>query len=134
MRQALATIGLIGLLLAACTSGTGTNSVGSPEVMSSSSGGVLAATPSASAAGSAVAMSCTDAFASVDVSSITSLADVQDKLDTTIQACPTVDDWVNAAKTVLPNVDLSQARDFLKTRCGAAPAISSSALCVSVSS
>ena len=133
MRKILAAAAFIGLFLAACTSNTG-SSVGTlPEMSGAPSQEVLGATPS----GSGVAMSCSDAFSSIsasDLASITSLASAQALLDATIQACPTVNDWTNAAKTVMPSVDLSQAADFLKQRCQANTQLQGTQLCMTVAS
>lgn len=134
MHKLLASIGLIGLLLAACTAnsaGTGTTSNAALPTPSES---MVAESMSGAPSASGVAAACTDAFATINASAITSLTDAADKLDTTIQACPTKDDWIAAVKTALPNVDVSAAEDFLKTRCTTNTQLSSTPLCMSLGS
>ena len=38
-------------------------------------------------------------------------------LDSTIEQCPTVEDWIEVATEELPDVDLSDAEAFLAARC-----------------
>jgi hypothetical protein len=129
MHRLLASIGLMGLLLAACTA----NNAGASAT--TSTGPLIGPSESmALVSPSAVAMACTDAFATINASAITSLTDAADKLDATIQACPTKDDWVNAIKTALPNVDVTTAEDFLKTRCTTNTQLSATPICTSLGS
>lgn len=133
MRKLLAVSGVAMLMLAACTANSGSSSTPTPTTAVSSPSEDLMASP----VGSPLAMSCSDAFASIsasDLTAITSLADAQAKLDATIQACPSLDDWKSAAQTVLPTLDLSQASDFVKQRCQANPQLSSTQLCTTAGS
>ena len=133
MHRLLAFIGLIGLVLtAACTSNTGVNTSGSTAPLIAPSESMVVPSMSSAPSASEVAQACTDAFATINAAAITSLTDAADKLDTTIQACPTKDDWVAAVQKALPNVDVSTADNFLKTRCTTNTQLSSTPLCTSL--
>lgn len=124
------------LLLAACTQNSGSSPTptlapASVETLPSESA-MMSETPS-----SATTASCAQAFADLspsDLSSMTSLSDVQATLDTTFAGCQTVEDWTSAAQTVLPSVDLSGAETFIKDRCQANTTLANTPLCTAVSS
>jgi hypothetical protein len=130
MRTLLAVGALLALLLAACSTNTGSTTSPTPtEAMMASPDAM--ATP----ADSGMAMTCSEAFTSIsasDLASISSLSSGQALLDGTIQSCSTVDDWKSAAQNVLPALDLSTAEDFLKQRCQANAQLSATQLCTAV--
>jgi hypothetical protein len=128
----LITIAALVGLLAACNVGATTPSVQPISMPPSSTAGV--ATPSPS---TAVGMSCTDSFAQLDVSAISSTTDMMslsDQLDTTISACQTVDEWTSAVQTVLPQVDTTQAQAFIQERCTTNTTLATTPLCTEVGS
>jgi hypothetical protein len=117
-------------LLTACNAGATTPSQQALPTQSASTVPVMSA--SASAAGA----SCDDAFANVDLSSVASggdLATVKDQLDTTINACPSVNDWTAALQKAAPKIPITDALAFLAEECND-PAVSASALCIQVPS
>lgn len=50
-------------------------------------------------------------------------------LDSTIEQCPSVEDWIDVATDQLPNVDLSNAESFLAARCAENTQLADSVLC-----
>ena len=131
----LTTIALA-LLLAACGVGATTPSqaslppIGEPSATASASADM-------SAAESPTAMSCTNAFASIDADSIIamgSLAAVSDELDSTIAACSSADDWEAAAESALPGLDISDPQSFIAARCAEATTLVGAAICTEVGS
>lgn len=50
-------------------------------------------------------------------------------LDSTVEQCPTVEDWIEVATDQLPDVDLSNAESFLAARCAENPQLADSVLC-----
>jgi hypothetical protein len=120
---------LVGLL-AACNAGATTPSEQPLPTQAASTEPMTS--PSASA--SAAAMSCDDAFASVDLSGVTTADDLtaaKAQLDTTIAACPSINDWTAALTKVAPDVPITAALAFLQEECND-PAVSDTALCVQV--
>jgi hypothetical protein len=121
------------VLLAACNAGATTPSEQPLPTVTSST----VATASASASAPAVAMSCTESFAAIDVSAISSTTDLMslsDELDSTISNCGTMQEWSAAVQTVLPQVDLTQVEAFIRERCSANLALASTPLCAEVGS
>jgi len=117
---------LIGLL-AACNTGAAT-----PTVQP-----LLTPPPSMAdvASPSSAAMSCDEAFASVDLSSVQSASDltsVTDEVDTTIASCPSITDWTTALLKAAPKVSITDANHFLQDECANNMALASSALCEQV--
>ncbi len=130
MRTLLAVGALLALLLAACSTNSGSSASPTPTEP-------MMASPSMDSTASPLAMSCDEAFGSMsasDLTSIHSLADAQGLLDTTIAACPTPSDWTTAAQAVLPTVDLSQAQDFLRQRCAANDQLAATQICSALTS
>jgi len=120
---------LVGLLTA-CNAGATTPSEQPLPTQAASTVPVMSASASASAAG----MSCDDAFAAIDLGSATSsddLTSMKDQVDTTIAACPSINDWTAALAKVAPDLPITDALAFLQQEC-TDPAVSSSALCVQV--
>jgi hypothetical protein len=123
----LTLVALVGLL-AACNAGATTPSAQPLPTQAAST--VPVTSPSASAA----AMSCDEAFVSVDLSGVTTADDLtaaKDQLDTTIASCPSINDWTAALTKVAPDVPITAALAFLQEECND-PAVSSSALCAQV--
>jgi flagellin-like hook-associated protein FlgL len=84
----------------------------------------------------AMAMDCADAFdelAAEDVDSLSDLTAVTDELDDTIEACDSVEEWLDEAEQRLPDVDLTGAESFLEARCEEAE-LSDSLLCAELTS
>jgi hypothetical protein len=128
----ISAIALIGLL-AACNAGATTPSEQPLPTVTASVG--TATSPSAST--SAAAMSCTDAFAAIDLSAMASATDLMtlsDKLDATISSCQTLDEWTSAVQTALPQVDTTQAQAFIQQRCAADMTLAATPLCTEVGS
>jgi hypothetical protein len=59
---------------------------------------------------------------------------VSEELDTTISSCATVAEWVAAAQTALPDIDMSNAQAFLAARCIENTTLASTAICAEVGS
>lgn len=79
----------------------------------------------------AAAMDCEGAFddlADADIESVTDLATVTDALDDTIEACDSVEEWIDEAEQRLPDVDMGEAEAFLAARC-AESTLSDTPLC-----
>jgi len=114
-------------LLAACNTGAGTTSEQPLSTLPASTGAV--------ASPSAAAMSCKDAFASVDLSGVTSASDLttaSEQLDTTIASCQSVGDWTLALQTAAPKIDIIDAINFLQERCANNAELGSSSLCIQI--
>jgi hypothetical protein len=129
MKLITSAIALVGLL-AACNLGATTPSEQSLPTLGSSTGTIPS--PSASVAGS-----CTDAFAAIDLSAISSTTDLMslsDELDATISSCPTLEEWTASVQTGLPQVDTTQAQAFLQQRCTDNAMLASTQLCLEVAS
>lgn len=118
----------VAALLAACTAGATTPSEQPlPTVSASASMGL----PSASAA----AMSCTDAFAAVDLSTVdatTDLSTLADQLDETVASCGSVNEWTAALQTAAPEVNVTSALALLQARCAENAELQGTALCSQV--
>lgn len=127
----LLTAALIAGLLTACNAGATTPS---EQALPTASASQLV---SPSADGTPVAMACGDAFASIDVGMLAamgSLDAINDELDATVSSCPTAEEWIAAAQTALPDIDMSDAQAFLEARCAESTALASSAICTEVGS
>jgi len=126
----IAAAALVGLL-AACNAGATTPSEQPLPTATQSTAAMT--TPSSSAA----AMSCTDAFAGTDLSSVnatTDLTTLADQLDATVARCASINDWTAALQTAAPNVSITSALAFLQAQCAANADLSSTPVCVQVGS
>ncbi len=122
MRKLLAAGAILALLLTACSRGNGALPTG-PSMSES--------------IGSAEAMTCSDAFtalSAITVQSITTLDNAGDKLDATIQHCPSVSEWRAGLQAVLPSLDASKAEEFIARRCQGNPELTTALLCRQVGS
>jgi len=143
MRKLLAAGALLSLLLVACNANTGASPTMTPLPVASPSALIdippsTLASPSESMASpseTTMAMSCTEAFqnlSTTDIATVTSLSDAQSILDSTIQACQTLDEWQTAAQSVIPTLDVSGAQDFIRQRCQESTTLAGSQLCMDV--
>jgi hypothetical protein len=113
---------LAALLLAACDVGATTPSE-QPIPTLQSSGDATASAAASDDDDDGSAMSCEDAFAALDIAEISSMSDLEsigDELDETIEACGSVEDWQSAIADVVPELDTSEAEQFLRDRCAEA--------------
>ncbi len=138
MRKLLAAGALLSLLLVACNANTGASPTMTPLPVASPSA-LIDIPPSTMASPSesegTMAMSCTDAFqnlSTTDIATVTSLSDAQSVLDSTIQACQTLEEWQTAAQSVIPTLDVSGAQDFIRQRCQESTTLAGSQLCMDV--
>ena len=129
------TILALAFLLAACDVAATTPS-GEPLPSFGESSASAVVSPSATTDQPA-AMSCTDAFANVDASSVIAMGRldaVSDELDATIAACSTADEWEAAAESALPGLDMSDPQSFIAARCAEASTLVGAAICSEVGS
>jgi hypothetical protein len=130
----ISAIVLVGLL-AACNVGATSPSEQTLPTVTPSTGTV--GSTAASASTPAVAMSCTDAFAAIDLSGTTSVTDLMnltDEVDTTISDCQTLADWTAAVQTYVPDVQTDDAKQFIQERCADNPTLATTPLCTEVAS
>jgi hypothetical protein len=123
-------------LLAACNAGATTPSE-QPLPTTGASTDTMSSTSASASASVAAAMTCTDAVAAVDLSTVTATTDIttlDDELDETIASCGDVSEWTTAVQTAVPDIDLSQAEAFLAARCAANATLASSPICTEVGS
>ena len=123
-------------LLAACTAGATTPSENPlPTIGDSSESAAASATGTADE--SPTAMSCSDAFASIDAAAIIAMGRldaVSDELDATIAACASADEWEASAESALPGLDISDPQTFIAARCAEASSLVGAAICAEVDS
>jgi hypothetical protein len=130
----LLSIALVAVALAACDLGASSPSaeplpsVGLESTAASMAPASVGASASASASGE-TSMTCQDAFASLDVSSLTELDSVSDSLDATIAACSDVAEWEAALTALAPTLNLEEAEAFLAARCETSDVLSDAAIC-----
>jgi hypothetical protein len=91
-----------------------------------------ASASTSASASSVTGMSCEEAFAAVDVASLTSLDTASDALDDTIGSCASVVDWQTQVTAVAPGLNLDGAEAFLDARCDENDLIDDSPICEEV--
>ena len=124
MKRYLTGLALVGLLAACSNQGSGTSEpLGSLPMGSAGASG--AAMGDASAA-------CAEAFAplaSMEITSLSDLGDLQDELQPTFDGCESVADWMAGAQTVVADeVKPGTARLLLGIQCND-PSLSNSPVC-----
>jgi len=115
-------------LLAACTSVGTSPSESTLPTTSTMPTTSAAALPSPSEA----AMSCSDAFAAVDLSAVTNRTDLTtlgDQLDQTIASCASISEWTAALNEAAPNASVTSALAFLQSRCADSTELANTSIC-----
>ena len=122
-------------VLAACDIGATTPSANPLPTSDASTAASVSA--SASMEESPTAMSCSEAFASIDTAAIVAMGRldaVSDQLDTTIAACASADEWETAAEGALAGLDIGDPQAFIAARCAEATSLVGAAICTEVGS
>ncbi len=127
-------VALMGLALAACDLGASTPSAEPlPSVGMESMGTDASSSASATAdASSVTGMTCEEAFAALDVTSLSAMTDLDsaaDMLDDTIGSCVNVAEWEAELTALLPELNLDEAEAFLAARCEENDLIGDSPIC-----
>ena len=82
------------------------------------------------------AMTCEEAWDAVpvdDVSSIDDLEAIGDELERTVEACDSLDAWLDEAASMMPAIDEGSARAWAAARCSENDTLSESPVCVEIS-
>lgn len=88
------------------------------------------ALPEAPGEGSASRANCEVAFDEIAAGeTLTRLENNLRAFDATIERCPSFDVWAEMAQEKLPEVDLSNAEEFIAARCEANEALAETILC-----
>ena len=131
-------VALMALALGACDLGASSPSaeplpsVGLESMDHSMAPGESMDSSASADASSESAMTCQDAFASLDLADISTMAELDaasDALDDTIAACANIAEWQSELTTLVPSLNLDDVEAFLASRCDTSDLLSDAAIC-----